>query len=81
MSRRFYDPDYGSPFYPTQYNLGLAYEANNCTTVKIAYNNTIAVPMSTMPGAPAAPAFRDQSLLFEISLRTLGDIKSSAGVQ
>ena len=29
--------------------------------------------------APRVP--RDQTLLFEIDLRTLGDIKSSAGVQ
>jgi LPS-assembly protein len=81
MSRRFYDPSYGSPFYPTQYSLGLAYDANNCTTLKIAYNSVLAVPISVAPGVPAAPAMRDQSLLFQLSLRTLGDIKSSATVQ
>jgi LPS-assembly protein len=81
MSRHYYDPNYGSPFYPTQYNVGLAYEANNCTTVKIAYNSTLAVPISTTPGVPAAPAVRDQALLFEINFRTLGDVKSSASVQ
>lgn len=81
MSRHFYDANYGSDFYPTQYAVGLGYEANNCTTVKIAYNSTLSVPISTSPGVPAAPATRDQSLLFEISLRTLGDFKGSAGVQ
>jgi LPS-assembly protein len=81
MSRHFYDANYGSVFYPTQYGLGLGYEANNCTTVKVAYNSTLSVPISTAPGVPAAPATRDQSLLFEISLRTLGDFKGSAGVQ
>ncbi len=81
MSRHYYDPNYGSAFYPTQYNVGLAYEANNCTTVKVAYNSTLAVPISTTPGVPAAPAMRDQSLLFQISFRTLGDVKSSASVQ
>ncbi len=27
--------DYGSPFYPTQWNVGLAYTANSCVTVKV----------------------------------------------
>jgi LPS-assembly protein len=81
MSRHYYDPSYGSVFYPTQYNFGLAYEANNCTTVKVAYNSTLEVPISTTPGVPAAPAVRDQTVLFEIDFRTLGDVKSSAGVQ
>ena len=81
MSRHFYDANYGSTFYPTQYNFGLGYAANYCTTIRVAYNSTLAVPISTTPGVPAAPATRDQSLLFQISLRTLGDIKASAGVQ
>ena len=81
MSRHYYDSNYGSLFYPTQYNVGVGYEANNCTTINIAYNSTLSVPLSTTPGVPAAPALRDQSLLFQISLRTLGDIKGSAGVQ
>ena len=81
MSRRFYDPSFGSRFYATQYNVGIAYTANACTTVKIAYNSTLSVPISTTPGVPAAPATRDQSLLFEIDLRTLGDVKASSGVR
>ena len=81
MSRHFYDPSYGSKLYATQYNLGIAYTANACTTVKVAYNSTLSVPLSTTPGVPAAPATRDQSLLFEIDLRTLGDVKASAGVR
>ena len=80
MSRRYYDPSYGSPFYATQYNVGLAYEANNCTTLKIAYNSTLSVPISTTPGVPAAPAVRDQTVLFELDFRTLGDVKGSSGV-
>ena len=80
MSRHYYDLNFGSPFYPTQYNVGIAYEANNCTTLKVAYNSTFAVPISTN-GGPAAPAVRDQTFVFELDLRTLGDVKGSAGGQ
>ena len=80
MSRRYYDSNFGSPFYATQYNLGLAYTANDCTTLKIAYNSTISVPISTTPGVAAAPAVRDQTFLFELDLRTLGDVKGSTGI-
>ncbi len=80
LSRHYYDTNYGSPFYPTQYNVGLSYIANSCVTMKVAYNNTLSVPISTTPGVPAAPATRDQTLLFEIDLRTLGDVKGSTGV-
>jgi LPS-assembly protein len=80
MSRHYYDLNFGSPFYPTQYNVGIAYDANNCTTLKVAYNSTFAVPISTN-GGPAAPAVRDQTFIFELDLRTLGDIKGSAGGQ
>jgi len=80
MSRHYYDPNYGSAFYPTQYGFGVAYDANNCTTLKVAYNSVLSVPISTAPGVPAAPAVRDQSIVFQLSLRTLGDVKSSAAV-
>ena len=81
FSRHFYDPSYGSRLYATQYNLGLAYDANNCTTIKIAYNNTLAVPVSTPGTTAVAPGTRDQSVLFEIDLRTLGDVKAATGVK
>ena len=81
MSRHYYDTNYGSPFYPTQWNVGLAYTANSCVTVKAAYNSTLYVPISTNPGVAAPPAQRDQTFLFEVDLRTLGDVKGSSGVQ
>jgi LPS-assembly protein len=81
LSRHYYDPNYGSPFYPTQWNVGLAYTANSCVTIKAAYNSTLSVPISTNPGVAAPPATRDQTFLFEIDLRTLGDVKGSSGVQ
>jgi len=81
MSRRYYDPSYGSPLYATQYNVGLAYMANYCTTLKVAYNSTLSVPISTTPGVPAAPALRDQTFLFELDFRTLGDVKGSTGLK
>jgi LPS-assembly protein len=80
MSRRYYDPSFGSPFYAPQYNIGLSYIANNCTTLKVAYNSTISVPISTTPGVPAAPAVRDQTFLLELDFRTLGDVKGSTGI-
>jgi LPS-assembly protein len=80
LSRRYYDPSYGSSLYATQYNVGLSYTANNCTTLRVAYNSTISVPISTTPGVPAAPATRDQTVLFQLDFRTLGDVKTSAGV-
>ena len=61
MSRHFYDTNYGSRFYPSQYSLGLAYEANNCTTLKVAYNSTLIVPLAsttTASAATTAPARR-----------------------
>jgi LPS-assembly protein len=81
MSRHYFDtPGTSTPlFYPTFYQFGLAY-ATDCTTFKLSYTSTYSEPISTTPGVPAPPGIRDQSLLFEIDLRTLGDIKGSTGV-
>jgi hypothetical protein len=37
-------------------------------------------PVSATPGVAVAPAARDTSLLFELTLRTLGEIRSSTAV-
>jgi LPS-assembly protein len=80
LSRHFYDPSYGSSLYATQYNIGLAYTANACTTLSVAYNSTLAVPLSSPGSSAVVPATRDQTVMFQISLRTLGDVKTSSGL-
>ncbi len=80
MSRHFYDTSYGSRIYPTNFNLGVGYEANNCATLKVSYASTYSEPISTNPGVSAPPSTRDQTVLFELDLRTLGDVKGSTGV-
>jgi hypothetical protein len=37
-------------------------------------------PVLSTTGVPTAPAIRNTSLLFELTLRTLGDVRGSAGV-
>ena len=82
MSRHYYDTpsEQSSRFYPTNYHLGVAYQANDCTTFKISYTSSITDPIVTAAGVPAPPGTRDQTVLFELDLRTLGDIKGSTGV-
>jgi LPS-assembly protein len=85
LSRYLYDApgQTTSKFYPSNYNLGVSYMNINgadCTTFKIAYSSVMTDPVSATPGVPLAPAVRDQTLLFEITFRTLGDIRTSTGV-
>jgi LPS-assembly protein len=81
MSRQYYDtPGNVTPrFYPTGYNFGLAY-TNDCATFRLSYSSVVSDPITTSAGTPAPPGNREQTLLFELTLRTLGDIKGSTGV-
>jgi LPS-assembly protein len=81
LSRYLYDvPGQTEPvFYPSNFNLGIAY-SNTCTTFKVAFSSVRTDPVSATPGVPAAPAVRDTSLLFELTLRTLGDVRGSSAV-
>jgi LPS-assembly protein len=81
MSRHYYDyPGDTTPrFYPTSYNFGVAYN-NDCATFRISYASAISDPITTSAGTPAPPGVRDQTVLFELTLRTLGDVRGSTGV-
>ena len=82
VSRHYYNTaaTQTSRFYPTNYHFGVGYFVNDCATFKVSYTSVMSQPISTTVGVAAAPATRDQTILFEIDLRTLGDIKSSTGV-
>ncbi len=76
LSRHFYDTlTQTTPrILPTSYGVGLAY-ADSCTTFKVNFRSTLTAPL-----APA-PAVRDQTVLVELDLRTLGDLRGSLGVK
>ncbi|HYA74823.1 MAG TPA: LPS assembly protein LptD, partial [Roseiarcus sp.] len=76
MSRHLYDlPGQTTPrFYPTNYSVGLGY-GDTCTTVKLRYTSTVSDPIAT------TPAVRDQSLLLQITLRTLGQIEAETSLR
>jgi LPS-assembly protein len=81
LSRNLFDlPGQTEPlFYPSNINLGISYE-DTCTTFRVAFSSVITDPVSATPGVAVAPAARDTSLLFELTLRTLGEIKSGTGL-
>ncbi len=76
MSRHYYDlAGQATPvFFAPSYSFGLAY-GDTCTTVKVRYSSTMSDPI------PTVPAVRDQTLLLQLTLRTLGDIQASVGLQ
>ena len=81
LSRNPFDlPGQAQPlFYPSTFNVGIAYE-DTCTTFKVAFSSVMTDPTSATPGVVVAPPVRDTSLLFQITLRTLGEIRGSTGV-
>ncbi|MGO4872659.1 MAG: LPS-assembly protein LptD [Roseiarcus sp.] len=76
MSRHYYDlPNQTTPvFYAPNYSVGLSY-GDTCTTVKVRYSSTMSDPIA------ATPAVRDQSLLVQLTLRTLGEVGGAVGLQ
>jgi LPS-assembly protein len=85
MSRHYYDTlGQTTPiFYPVGYSFGVGYK-DECTTVTIRYSSNTSAPtaFSEFPGGPIIvnPATRNQTLMFQIVLRTLGDVKSNVGL-
>ena len=82
LSRYLYDAPGGPTepvFYPSNFNVGVSY-TDTCTTFKLAFSSVMTDPVVATPGLPLAPAVRNTSLLFELTLRTLGDVRGSAGV-
>jgi LPS-assembly protein len=76
MSRHYFDvPGQQTPvFYPTNYSFGLTYQ-DTCTTVKAIYQSELSDPIAS------TPAIRDTTFLLQITLRTLGDVQASVGLQ
>ena len=76
LSRHFYDvAGQTTPrILPTAYGLGIAY-VDTCTTFKINFQSTLSAPLFP------APPVRDETVLVELDLRTLGDIRGSLGVK
>ena len=85
MSRHYYDAvGQTTPiFYPVGYSLGLGYK-DACTTLTVRYSSSLSAPAaySEYAGGPVIynPAVRNQTFMFELVLRTLGDIKSNVGL-
>ncbi|HZZ62711.1 MAG TPA: LPS-assembly protein LptD [Roseiarcus sp.] len=85
MSRHFYDTaTQETPlFYPVGYSLGLGYK-DDCTTFTLRYATNLSAPAAypIYAGGPVIynPAVRVQTLIFQLTLRTLGDIKGNVGL-
>jgi LPS-assembly protein len=75
MSRYLYDaPGQHTPrFDPTNFGVGIGYD-DECTSLKISYTNTLSDPIAT------TPPYHDQTILVQLTLRTLGEIKTGTDI-
>jgi LPS-assembly protein len=75
MSRHLYDlpGEHVALFDPTTYGVGLGY-ADECTTLKVDYSSSYSQPVAL------TPVTRDQTILVQLTLRTLGEVKASTNV-
>jgi LPS-assembly protein len=85
MSRHYYDT-FGQTtpvFYPVGYSFGFGY-TDSCTTLTLRYSSNTSAPAAyqVFPGGPVVnnPAVRNQTLLIQLVLRTLGDVKANVGL-
>ena len=85
MSRHYYDTlGQTTPiFYPVGYSFGVGYK-DDCTTLTLRYSSNVSQPgiFSATPGGPAIlnPATRNQTLMIQLVLRTLGDVRTNVGL-
>ena len=85
MSRHYYDTvGQTTPiFYPVGYSLGVGYK-DDCTTLTVRYSSSLSAPAAypAYAGGPVIynPAVRNQTLMFQLVLRTLGDVKANVGL-
>jgi LPS-assembly protein len=85
MSRHYYDsPGQTTPiFYPVGYSFGVGYN-DPCTTLNLRYSSNLSAPAAynAFPGGPVVvnPAVRNQTLMIQLVLRTLGDVKANVGL-
>ena len=79
MSRQYYDVpgESTSPLFTPWLNFGVSYETS-CTTLKATYTSAISDPLWTSVGSPAV-ATRNQTLMLQLTLRTLGNFSTSIG--
>jgi LPS-assembly protein len=75
MSRHLYDlPGEHTPYLdPTAFGVGFSY-GDECTTLKVDYSSTYSQPIAL------TPVTRDQTILVQLTLRTLGEIKAGTDV-
>ena len=76
MSRHYYDLNgqQTARIFTPNFNLGVGYDVANCTTFRVAYSNAMTDPIYA-----SVPATREQTFLLQITLRTLGDFKTTLG--
>jgi LPS-assembly protein len=85
MSRHYYDTaGQETPiFYPIGYSFGFGYK-DDCTTFTLKYSSSLSAPAAypIYAGGPVIynPAVRAQTLIFQLTLRTLGDLKGNVGL-
>jgi LPS-assembly protein len=85
MSRHYYDTvGQTTPvFYPVGYSFGLGYK-DDCTTLTLRYSSSLSAPAAyqVYPGGPVTynPAVRNQTLMIQLVLRTLGDVRANVGL-
>jgi LPS-assembly protein len=85
MSRHYYDTlGQTTPiFYPVGYSFGVGYK-DDCTTLTFRYSSNVSQPFvySVTPGGPTLynPSTRNQTLMIQLVLRTLGDVRTNVGL-
>ena len=85
LSRHYYDTlGQTTPiFYPVGYSFGVGYK-DDCTTLTFRYSSNVSAPaiFSVTPGGPVIlnPATRNQTLMIQLVLRTLGDVRTNVGL-
>ena len=64
-------------------HLALGYK-DECTTLSFRYSSNVSQPaiFSTFPGGPTVlnPSTRNQTLMIQLVLRTLGDVRTNVGL-
>jgi LPS-assembly protein len=85
MSRHYYDTlGQTTPiFNPIGYSFGVGYK-DECTTLTLRYSSSTSQPgaFTTFPSGIVTvnPATRSQTLMIQLVLRTLGDVKTNVGL-
>ena len=85
LSRHYYDTlGQTTPiFNPIGYSFGLGYK-DECTTLTFRYSSSVSQPgaYSTFPTGVVVvnPATRNQTLMIQLVLRTLGDVRTNVGL-